>query len=81
MYEVLSTTSPIWAFSRFKIVKVMWCMTWVFHWAEYTKTESLAEVSQDHSLNETYDDQGFGINITHLKKLHALKILPNTARI
>ena len=25
------------------------------------KMESLAEVSRDNSLNETYDDQGFGI--------------------
>ena len=30
------------------------------------KSESLAEVSRDNSLNETYDNQGFGINTTHL---------------
>ena len=35
-----STISPIWAFSRFKIVKVMWCMTRVFHWAKYTKVKA-----------------------------------------
>ena len=28
------------------------------------KSESLAEVSRDNSLNETYDDKGFGINTT-----------------
>ena len=38
----------------------MWCMPWVFHWAEYTKSESLAEVSRDNKLYETYDDQGLG---------------------
>ena len=30
-YDMTHAISPIWAFSRFKIVKVMWCMTWVFH--------------------------------------------------
>ena len=30
-------TSPIWAFSSLKIVTVLWCMSLVFHWAEYTK--------------------------------------------
>ena len=45
------------------------------------KSESLAEVSRDNSLNETYDDQDFGINTTHLKILHALKVLPDTTRI
>ena len=45
------------------------------------KSESLAEVSRDKSLNETYNDQGFGINTTHLKILHALKVLPDTRRI
>ena len=45
------------------------------------KSESLAEVSRDNSLNETYDDQGFGINTTRLKILHALKVLPDTTRI
>ena len=28
------------------------------------KSESLAEVSRDNSLNDTYDDKGFGINTT-----------------
>ena len=41
----------------------------------------LAEVSRDNSLNESYDDQGFGINTTHLKILHALKVLPDTTKI
>ena len=45
------------------------------------KSESLTEVSRDTSLNETYDDQCFGINTTHLKILHALKVLPDTTRI
>ena len=44
-------------------------------------SESLAEVSRDKSLYETYDDQGLGINTTHLKILHALKVLPNTTII
>ena len=39
------------------------------------KSESLAEVSRDNYLNETYDDQCFGINTTHLKILHALEVL------
>ena len=33
------------------------------------KCESLVEVSRDNSLNETYDDQGIGINTTHLKDI------------
>ena len=45
------------------------------------KSESLAEVSRDNSLNETYDDKGFGMNTTHLEILHALKVLPDTTRI
>ena len=45
------------------------------------KIKSLAEVSRDNSLNETYDDLGFGINKTHLKILHTLKVLPDTTRI
>ena len=45
------------------------------------KSESLAEVSRDNSLYETYDDQGLGDYTTHLKILHALKVLPNTTRI
>ena len=39
------------------------------------KSESLAEVSRENSLNETYDDQGLGINTTHLKILHALMLV------
>ena len=44
------------------------------------KSESLAEVSRDNSLKDTYDDQGFGINTTHLKILHALKVQPDMTR-
>ena len=45
------------------------------------KSESLAEVSQDYSLKETYDNQGLGNNTTHLKILYALKVLLDTTRI
>ena len=43
------------------------------------KSENIAEVTRDNS--SYYDDQGLGIITTHLKILHALKVLPNTFRI
>ena len=33
------------------------------------------------ALNKTRADQGVGINTTHLKILHALKVLHDTTRI
>ena len=45
-------TSPIWTFSRFKIVTVMWYMTWVFHWTQYTKVKASLKYRETIALTK-----------------------------
>ena len=79
--SLLTTKSPIWAFPSLKIATVMWCMTWVFHWAEYTKVKASLKYRETIACTKLTTIKVWGINTTHLKILHALKGLPNTTRI
>ena len=73
--------TPIWAFSSLKIVTVMWCMPWVFHWAEYRKVKASLKYRETIACTKLTTIKVCGINTTHLKILLALKVLPNTTRI
>ena len=73
--------SYIWAFSGFKIVTVMWCMTSVFHWAKYTKVKASLKYRETVALTKLTTTKVSGINTTHFKILHALKVLPDTTGI
>ena len=68
-------------FSSLKIVTVMWCMPWVFHWAEYTKVKASLKYRETIACTKLTTIKVWGINTTHLKILHTLKVLPNTTRI